>query len=157
MEAEHHYVGQTEPPLSLADFDMSIPVSPTGISLGAMSKILIVMVWIWALLETHWELLGETEIMPVIAIFVAKAIFTAIVIGTLRCVSAALVLFSFCCAVSIIVIAMALPRMYTIAPLFFYLELVETVLKSTAVIVLVFDYVNKDDTFENSADSWKLK
>jgi hypothetical protein len=156
MEAEHSFDGYGEPSLPLADSDMSNRPSPTPISLCTMSKVLIAMVWIWALVETRWELAGETQFVPVIAIFVAKLIFTAIVLGTLNRVGAALVLFSFCCTVSIVVIAMALPRMYTIEPLYFRLELVETILKTAAVIALVFDYLNDDCADENPVESWQM-
>jgi hypothetical protein len=154
MEAESRYAGHGQPPLSLADLDTFNRPPPTRMSLGAMSRILIVMVWIWAMVETRWELFGETSITPIIALFFAKLIFTAIVLGTLRRVPAALVLFSFVCTVSIVVIAMALPRMYTIAPLYFCLELVETILKTAAVIALVFDYLNDDSAVENPAETW---
>lgn len=157
MEAEPRYAGHGEWPLPPAGFETPDRPSPTRISLCTISKILIVMVWIWALVETRWELSGETRLMPVIALFVAKLIFTAIVIGTLRRVGVAFALFSFCCAVSIIVIALALPHMYTIAPLYFRLELVETVLKTAVVIALVFDYLNRDSSVENSAERWQLK
>ena len=157
MDAEPRYSGHGEWPLPLAGFETPERPSPTCISLCKISKILIVMVWIWALVETRWELSGETRFMPVIALFVAKLIFSAIVIGTLRRVGAALALFSFCCAVSIIVIALALPHMYTIAPLYFGLELVETVLKAAVVIALVFDYLNQDRSVKNSVERWQLK
>jgi hypothetical protein len=157
MEAEPRYAGHGEPPLSHADPETADRSPPTRLSLCALSKILVVMVWLWALFETRWELFGETRLMPVIALFVAKLIFTAIVIGTLRRAAAALALFSFCCTVSIIMIAVALPHMYAVAPLYFRLELVETILKTAAVIALVFDYLNEDNAAENPTESWQMK
>jgi hypothetical protein len=153
MEAESRHARHAPLPMSLDNFDTFDRPPPMRLSLGTTSKMLIVMVWMWALVETRWELLGETRITPVLALFVAKLIFTAIVLGTLKRVPAALVLFSFCCAVSIIVIAMTMPRMYTIAPLYFRLELVETVLKTAAVIALVFDYLNED----RAAETWQTR
>ncbi|MEX3947547.1 hypothetical protein AB4Y40_07275 [Paraburkholderia sp. EG287B] len=157
MKAEDSYFAHAEFPHSFADIDTSETTVPDRLALGTMSKTSIVMVWLWALFETRWELAGETEVLPVAALLVAKLILTVIVIWTLRRAHLALAVFSFCCAVSIIVIAMALPRMYSLSPWFFCLSLVETVLKTAALASLAFDYFRPDSTVEEAEPPWRMR
>ncbi|QGZ63103.1 hypothetical protein [Paraburkholderia acidisoli] len=124
---------------------------PEGlVPLNAAWKALVVAVWLWSLFETRWELAGETRMMAVMATLSAKLVLTVIVFGALRRNHVSLVLFSFCCTVSIIVIAMALPRMYAIAPFYFFLCLIETVLKTASVVALAFDYFGRDTVVDES-------
>jgi hypothetical protein len=157
MKAEEPYFAQVDFPHSLSDIDTEEDIRPTRVVLGTMSKTLIVMVWLWALFETRWELAGEAEVLPFVAVLAAKVIVTAIAIGTLRGHHAALAVFSFCCAVSIVVIAMALPRMYSLSPWFFCLSLVETVLKTAALVSLAFDYFGPESTAEEVEPPWPLR
>jgi len=157
MKAEDSYFAQAEFPHSFADIDTSETTAPARVAPGTMSKASIVMVWLWALFETRWELAGETEILPVVAVLVAKVILTVIVIWTLRRAHIALAVFSFCCAVSIIVISMALPRMYSLSPWFFCLSLVETVLKTAALASLAFDYFGPDSMDEETEPPWRMR
>ena len=157
MKAEDSYFSQVDFPHSFADIDTSETTPPAQVSLGMMSKASIVMVWLWALFETRWEVAGETEILPVVAVLVAKVILTVIVIWTLRRAHLALAVFTFCCAVSIIVITMALPRMYSLSPWFFCLSLVETVLKTAALVSLAFDYLGPDSTDEEAEPPWRMR
>ncbi|CAD6533974.1 hypothetical protein LMG27952_02859 [Paraburkholderia hiiakae] len=157
MKAEESYFAQAEFPRTPADIDASDSAASAPVCLGAISKVSIVMVWLWALFETHWELAGETEILAIVAVLVAKLILTAIVIGTLRRVHFALAVFSFCCVVSIVVIALALPRMYSLSPWFFCLSLVETVLKTAVVVSLAFDYFGSDATAEETEQTWRMR
>lgn len=160
MKTEESDFWRAQFPRSLADIDTSDTAVPSRISLGTlgtMSKASIVMVWLWALFETRWELVGEVEILPIAAVLVAKVILSVLVTGTLRRVQIALAAFSFCCAVSIIVVAMALPRMYSLSPWFFCLSLVETVLKTAALLSLAFDYLRPDPIFEEGQQPWRMR
>lgn len=157
MKAEEHYFSRAEFPRTPADIDASDGAPAVPIRLSAISTASIVMVWLWALFETHWELAGETDILAVVAVLVAKMILTTIVIGTLRRAHFALAVFSFCCVVSIVVIALALPRMYSLSPWFFCLSLVETVLKTVVLVSLAFDYFGSDATVEETEQRWRMR
>ncbi|WP_162600645.1 hypothetical protein [Paraburkholderia sp. C35] len=116
--------------------------------LNIMSRVMICVVWSWSLIETFWELSYETNSLHIGIIVLAKLVLSAFALGALFSSSAALIALAFSCVVSIVVISVTLPDMFSISRSFFYLSLIEVAAKVTLVVSIVCHYVA--DQFEDS-------
>jgi hypothetical protein len=105
----------------------------TSASLGTTTLVLIGMVCLWSLAESHWEMGSADGSATVFALVIAKFILlcagAAAIFGPAR----AGAVFVFICASSVFVVGSALPFEYKISTTLFYLSLVECVLKIAAI------------------------
>jgi hypothetical protein len=112
--------------------------------LGTMTRALVIGVCVWSFVVIPWEVHGSDGIAQTLALLFSKALLVVLVVGTLRGVRGARVLFTFVCAVSVIAIGLDLPIEYNVLRTGFYLSLVDCALKFAAALALVSHYANRD-------------
>lgn len=102
---------------------------------------LIVCVWIWSMIETPLELVSESQTSQMIALLVAKLLFSGVAWFALRRSYAGLVVFTFLCAMSVLAVSFTLPMEYSAWRTAFYVSLAECVLKLGAIVALSINYL----------------
>src|SRR5579863_3802071 len=112
--------------------------------LGATTRALVAGVCVWSFVVIPWEVHGSFGSAQTLALLLSKALLVVLVVGTLRGVRGARVLFTFVCAVSVIAIGLDLPLEYSVLRTGFYFSLVDCALKFAAAIALVAHYTNRD-------------
>ena len=118
-----------------------VPGISTEATLGLTSKVLIVCVWIWSLIEAPWELLLETDLTHIAAVVTAKVFVSAVALLALRRSHIGEIAFAFVCAASVLAICVTLPTEYSFWRTGFYLSLVECILKCCTAIALAIRYL----------------
>lgn len=118
-----------------------MPDIPTEATRGLTSKVLIVCVWIWSLIEAPWEVVLETDLTHIAAVATAKVFVSAVALLALRRSHIGEVVFTLVCAASVLAICFTLPTEYSVWRTGFYLSLVECVLKSGTAIALAIRYL----------------
>ncbi|MGV2290072.1 hypothetical protein AAHK20_15265 [Trinickia sp. YCB016] len=112
--------------------------------LGPMTRALVVGVCVWSFVVIPWEVHGSFGIAQTLALLFSKALLVVLVVGTLRGVRGARLVFTFVCAVSVIAIGLDLPLEYNVLRTGFYLSLVDCTLKFAAALALVSHYTSRD-------------
>ena len=118
-----------------------MPNIPTEATLGLTSKVLIVCVWIWSLIEAPWEMVLEADLTHIAAVLTAKIFVSAVALLALRRSYIGEIAFAFLCAASVLAISFTLPTEYSFWRTGFYLSLVECILKCGTAIALAIRYL----------------
>jgi hypothetical protein len=112
--------------------------------LSAMTRALVIAVGVWSFVVIPWEAHGSDGLAQTLALLFSKGLLVVLVVGTLRGVRGARVLFTFVCAVSVIAIGLDLPIEYSVLRAGFYLSLADCALKLAAALALVSHYTHRN-------------
>lgn len=124
---------------------------------GIACRASIGVVLLWSLLETRWDLLYPMGEIPVAIIVFAKLIIAGIALAALYGSFAGLAACAFCCVVSIVVTGATLPELYTLSRTFFYLSLVEVVVKTAAAVLISFYCAEDHATRDVEPRGWQMR
>ncbi|QCP52810.1 hypothetical protein FAZ95_27150 [Trinickia violacea] len=109
--------------------------SLSPIMVSAARRALPLSVAIWSILELPIELILAQSSVERFASTAGRLIWVALAFGAIYKIRSARVIFLFLCAVSSIVVALALPMAYESSPLVFSVLAVDLVLKLLALLI----------------------
>lgn len=156
MQAQEHSSQWTQFPVSFDQFEDEGRADQPTLALNAASRVMIVAVWSWSLIETYWELRFDLNSLQTGIVVISKLVLSAFALAALFGSSAALIALAFSCIASIVVIGVTLPEMFSIARAFFYLSLIEVAAKVTLIVTIACHYVS--DHFEDDVSQvWPFR
>jgi len=156
MQAEDHSSQWARFPVSFDQFETEGRANEPTLHLNAVSRVMIVAVWAWSLIEAYWELGYEINSLHIGIIVLSKLVLSAFALAALFSSSAALIALAFSCVVSIVVIGVTLPDMFSMSRSFFYLSLIEVVAKVTLVVTIACHYVS-DHLEDSESQAWPVR
>ncbi|WP_241023540.1 hypothetical protein [Burkholderia sp. Ac-20365] len=124
---------------------------------GIACRASIVAMLLWSLLETRWDLLYPMGKLHVAIIVFVKLVIAGIALAALCGSFAALAACAFCCVVSIVVTGATLPELYTLSRTFFYLSLVEVVVKTMAAVSISFYCAEDHAARDVEQGGWQMR
>lgn len=141
----------------LVDLERGEATQPSNAAPGIACRASIAAMLVWSLVEAHWDLLYPMGKVHIAIILFTKLIIAGIALAALCGSFIALAACAFFCVVSIVVIGVTLPDLQTLSRTFFYLSLVEVVVKTTAAVSISFYCAEDHVTRDVDACNWKMR
>ncbi|AUT73556.1 hypothetical protein [Paraburkholderia hospita] len=141
----------------VAELERDEATQPSHATPGIACRASIAAMLLWSLVETYWDLLYPMGKIHIAIILFTKLIIAGIALAAMCGSFIALAACAFFCVVSIVVIGVTLPDLYTLSRTFFYLSLVEVVVKTTAAVSISFYCAEDHVTRDLDACNWQMR
>jgi hypothetical protein len=141
----------------LADLERDDMAQPSRSTPGIACRMSVAAMLSWSLVETPWDLLYPVGKVHIAIIILTKLIVAGIEVAALCGSFVALAACAFCCVVSIVMIGVTLPDLYVLSRTFFYLSIVEVVIKTTVAVAISFHCAEDHAAPDVDACRWQMR